>query len=465
MTTFSEAASNMGGLSLSGLPKLLKTHYSWPLYDNGPSGNYYDLSDDNFLQYVRILGSCPFRLDNIFENENQLVSCVTACKLYNASIGITYSPFLDYYFNAGQCSAGGLNSGKCPPPEQTDIDSEVGNINSYLSKVRSVLDRENLSQQTCAEVSAIFYDQEVWGSSTSSPSVVIAALTAVYDAALPFFPFADVSWYNRDTWAAYPFCDIEKPSCWVNDGSAVLEKGHNVGTSMYFPGCEATMSALWERNGVQADSSASTDGLSMELTPYISLGSGWGEMNDGGGCTGNFAVWNWTWEYETSLSWGYGANVNSFAADSPWVTIQANVRPYLYPPPLNERSEFVENDVLGPTRNSWLHFAAYVMGAHGLTVFPTAPVARTSSIPACSKLPAPQTPTSDKSTFPLAAVFWIAGGVIALGLASALIAARCRGLVRDKDLKLGIENVQKDGMAMESALTKKLLQPEMIEES
>ena len=384
------AAQDMGGLPFTGLPRLNKTHYSWPLYDDPDlTGNDYDLNDENFLQYVRITGSCPFRLDFISPDHNkqsQLVACVTACKIYDAVVSFTYSPYLDFYFNAGQCSSTGANFGHCPAPTQADIDTEVENLRSYLEAVRGVLDTENIAQETCVQATTMFFDQETWGGDMAGSSMVVAALTSAYNEVREVFPSMDLTWYNRGAWEAYPFCNINTEACWVNDGTASMEKGHNVGVSMYFPGCVDTMDALWARNTKEAQSEGSIDGLPMSFTPYISLGCGWGELTGPDSCSGNFGVWNWTWNYATALSWRYGGDVNQYSGDTPdpsWAAPLVPVLPYLYPAPLNSRSGFVDDPVLGFTRATWLHFAAYVMGASGLTEFPTGIAPVPPRIPAC----------------------------------------------------------------------------------
>ena len=362
------------------------------------------LDNAEWLDLVRITGtvflsgiSDPTRLDDPLRTTPEGVAvAVNAAARFNASLGIDYSPWVDYVPNSLQPS--------CPPP--TDESFEPAVIEYFTENVARIVQwvaAANAALGTCVEIRWFAFDSEVmcmrghpqWADAVTHKNDLF------YSAAKAILPAASVQWYGRGDQQYWDWC-----SCWSpNDCFTMREQGDGtVGTEMYLLHNRSLSEETFARAAATAAFAAQP-----HVTPYFSFGAGW-LPHDGS------REWTWNLSYDPSVTWAAGAWLAPPAA-APWSAVAVVG---VYPHVLDARFAPIDSPVLGLTTTGRLHFVAYVMGVSLLKVFPTQPVMNVLTAPvlqcALPPQPLPQRHTWKHSVTPL---------ILATVLPTALALALC----------------------------------------
>ena len=374
------ALRGAGANIFSGLPALPLPHINGFSADVPPGAM--SLDNAEWLDLVRITGtvflsgiSDPTRTDDPLRTTPEDVAvAVNAAARFNASLGISYSPWVDFLPNFT------LGPAFWPPPTDQSFEPAVlGYFTANMQRLVQWVAAANAALGTCVAIRWVAVDQETmcYGSHPEWADAVTRKNDLFYNASKAVLPGASVQYYGRGDQQHWDWCN-----CWApNTCFTMREQGDGtVGTEMYLLHNRSQSEATYARAAATAAAAAQP-----HVTPYFALGAGWVPDGLGG------RAWTWNMTYDPALSWGAGAWLAPPAA-LPW---RATAVVGLYPHVLDARFAPAFHPDLGPTTTGRLHFIAYAMGVAQLRTFPTAPVMNVTAAPVlrCAN-PPPQLPAA-----------------------------------------------------------------------
>ena len=361
----------------SGLPALPVPHMNG--FSEGVPPDVMALDNAEWLDLVRITGtvflsgiSDPTRLDDPQRTTPEAVSvAVNAAARFNASLGVSYSPWVDYVPNYTQGPA------HWPPPTDESFEADViGYFTENMARIVQWVAAANAALGTCVPVLWVAFDSEVMcmGSHPEWADAVTRKNDLFYNASKAALPDASVQWYGRGDTQFWDWCN-----CWSPNSCFTLrERGDGtLGTEMYMLWNRSLSEATYTRAAATAMAAGQP-----HVTPYFAFGAGW--LPDGRGGR----AWTWNMSYDPALTWEAGAWLAPPVA-APW-SDAAIVG--VYPHVLDARLAPASSPILGLTTTGKLHFVAYAMGAARLTDFPTQPVMNVLTAPVllCTLPPQPK---------------------------------------------------------------------------
>ena len=412
-------ARGSGANVFSGLPALPLPHMNG--FSEGVPPSAMALDNAEWLDLVRITGtvflsgiSDPTRSDDPLRTTPEGVAvAVNAAARFNASLGVSYSPWVDYLPNYT------LGPAFWPPPTDESFEPAVlGYFNENMARIVQWVADANAALGSCVAIRWVAFDQEVMcmGSHPEWADAVTHKNNLFYDAAKAVVPGASVQWYGRGDEQHWDRCN-----CWApNTCFTLRERGDGtLGTEMYMLWNRSLSEATYSRAAAAAAAAAQP-----HVTPYFAFGAGW--LPDG---TGGRA-WTWNMSDDPALSWAAGAWLAPPVA-APWRDAAVVG---IYPHVLDARMAPAFSPVLGATTTGRLHFVAYAMGVAQLTAFPTQPVMNVTSAPVlrCAHphpQPQPQQPQQEPPRSKLTLALAIASPLalaLAAGAAAAFFFARRR---------------------------------------
>lgn len=368
-------ASNL----LSGLPALPIPHMNG--FSAGVLPSAMSLDNAEWLDLVRVTGtvflsgiSDPTRSDDALRTTPEDVAiAVNAAARFNASLGINYSPWVDYLPNFT------LGPKFWPPPTDESFEPAVlGYFADNMARLVEWVAAANAALGTCVAIKWVAFDQEVMcmGSHPEWADAVTRKNNLFFDAAKAAVPGASVQWYGRGDTQYWDWC-----RCWAPNSCFTLrERGDGtLGTEMYMLDNRSLSNATYTRAAATAAANAQPF-----VTPYFAFGAGW--VPDGHGAR----AWTWNMSYDPAETWAVGSWLAPPAA-APW---SAAAVVGIYPHIFDERLAPISSPFVGATTTGRLHFIAYVMGVAKLEVFPTQAVMNVSAAPVlkCANPPAPPAP-------------------------------------------------------------------------
>ena len=222
-------ASNL----LSGLPALPIPHMNG--FSAGVLPSAMSLDNAEWLDLVRVTGtvflsgiSDPTRSDDALRTTPEDVAiAVNAAARFNASLGINYSPWVDYLPNFT------LGPKFWPPPTDESFEPAVlGYFADNMARLVEWVAAANAALGTCVAIKWVAFDQEVMcmGSHPEWADAVTRKNNLFYDAAEAAVPGASVQWYGRGDTQYWDWC-----RCWAPNSCFTLrERGDGtLGTEMY----------------------------------------------------------------------------------------------------------------------------------------------------------------------------------------------------------------------------------------
>jgi hypothetical protein len=331
---------------------------------------------------------------------------VNAAARFNASLGVSYSPWIDFLPNFT------LGPAFWPPPTDESFEPAVlGYFQENMARIVQWVADANAVLGTCVAIRWVAFDQEVMcmGSHPEWADAVTRKNDLFYSASKAVLPGASVQWYGRGDHQYWGWCD-----CWApNSCFTMREHGDGtVGTEMYMLYNRSLSEATYTRAAAVAAAAAE-----QHVTPYFSFGAGWLSY-DGS------RSWTWNLTHDPAVTWAAGAWLAPPAA-LPWSDA---VVVGVYPHVLDARMAPAFSPAVGATTTGRLHFVAYVMGVAQLKVFPTAAVMNVTAAPVlpCSH---PLQPPPPRSALPLAlAIALPAALALAICAAACFAARRCKRL-------------------------------------
>ena len=285
---------------------------------------------------------------------------MNAAARFNASLGVSYSPWVDYLPNYS------LGPAFWPPPTDESFEPAVlGYFSENMARIAQWVADANEALGTCVAVRWVAFDQEVMcmGSHPEWADAVTRKNNLFYDAAKAALPGASVQWYGRGDEQHWDWCD-----CWAPNSCFTLrERGDGtLGTEMYMLWNHSLSEATYARAAATAAAAAQP-----HVTPYFAFGAGW--LPDGAGGR----AWTWNMSDDPAVTFAAGAWLAP-PVKAPW-SDAAVVG--VYPHVLDARMASVSSPVLGATTTGRLHFVAYAMGVAQLAVFPSQPVMNVTAAP------------------------------------------------------------------------------------
>ena len=349
----------------AGLPALPLPHMNG--FSAGVPPSTMSLDNAEWLDLVRVTGtvflsgiSDPTRDDDPLRTTPEGVAvAVNAAARFNASLGVNYSPWVDYLPNYT------LGPAFWPPPTDESFEPAVlGYFNENMARIVQWVADANTALGTCVAVRWVAFDQEVMcmGSHPEWADAVTRKNNLFYDAAKAALPGASVQWYGRGDAQYWDWC-----GCWApNSCFTMRERGDGtLGTEMYMLWNHSLSEATYTRAAANAAAAGEP-----HVTPYFAFGAGW--LPDNGG-----RAWSWNISDDPSVTWSAGAWLAPPVA-APW-SDAAVVG--VYPHVLDARMAPVNESVVGETTTGRLHFVAYAMGVAQLKAFPTTPVMNVTAAP------------------------------------------------------------------------------------
>jgi hypothetical protein len=336
------------------------------------------LDNAEWLDLVRVTGtvflsgiSDPTRLDDPLRTTPESVAvAVNAAARFNASLGVSYSPWVDFLPN--------FSTPKFwPPPTDESFEPAVlGYFAENMARIVQWVADANAALGTCVAILWVAFDQEVMcmGSHPEWADAVTRKNDLFYYASKAALPGASVQWYGRGSYQYWDGCN-----CWAASSCFTMrEQGDGtLGVEMYMLYNHSLSEATYSRAAAVAAAYAQP-----HVTPYFSFGAGWLPDGKGG------REWTWNMSYDPSVTWAAGAWLAPPVA-APW---RDAAIVGVYPHALDVRMAPIFSPDLGiATTTGRLHFAAYVMGTAQLKVFPTVPVMNVTAAPVlrCALPPQP----------------------------------------------------------------------------
>jgi len=352
-------------------------------FSSGVPPTVMSLENSEWLDLVRVTGtvfltgiSDPMRTDDALRTTPEVVAvAVNAAARFNASLGVSYSPWVDFLPNFT------LGPKFWPPPTDESFEPAVlGYFSENMARISAWVAAANAALGTCVAVRWVAFDQEVMcaGSHPEWADAVTRKNDLFYNASKAIFPGASVQWYGRGDAQFWGWC-----SCWAaNSCFSLREKGDGtLGTEAYMIYNSSLTEATYARAAAAAAAAAQPF-----VTPYYAFGAGWLPDGTGG------REWTWNLSYDPAVSWETGARLAQPAAPPYNSTAIVGIYPHI----LDERLARVNDPRVGLTTTGRLHFVAYAMGMLQLTVFPTLPVMNVLDAPVlpCSSPPKPTPPAT-----------------------------------------------------------------------
>jgi hypothetical protein len=408
------ACGTLSANVFSGLPPLPIPHMNG--FSEGVPPDAMALDNAEWLDLVRVTGtvflngiSDPTRIDDPLRTTPEGVAiAVNAAARFNASLGVTYSPWVDFLPNFS------LGPAFWPPPTDESFEPAVlGYFSQNMANIKEWVEDANLALGTCVSIRWVAFDQEVMcmGSHPEWADAVTRKNDLFYDASKAVFPDASVQWYGRGDMQYWDWC-----KCWAPNSCFTLrEHGDGtLGTEMYMLYNHSLSEETYTRAAATA---AAAD--QPHVTPYFSFGAGW--LPDGVGGR----MWTWNMSYDPAITWAAGAWF-SLPVAPPWNdTAVVGVYPHM----LDSRMAPISSPTVGVTTTGRLQFVAYAMGVAQLKVFPTQPVMNVTAAPVrlCSLPPQPhrQPPPRSISPLILAIVSPIALALV-IGVIACFLVRRCK---------------------------------------
>jgi hypothetical protein len=402
----------------AGLPALPLPHMNG--FSAGVPPGVMALDNAEWLDLVRVTRtvflsgiSDPTRTDDPLRTTPESVAvAVNAAARFNASLGVSYSPWVDELPNFT------LGPAHWPPPTDESFEPAVlGYFNENVARIVRWVAAANAALGTCVAIKWVAFDQEVMcmGAHPEWAAAVTRKNDLFYDAAKQALPGASVQWYGRGDSQYWNWC-----SCWAaNSCFTLAERGDGtLGTEMYMLYNRSLSEETFTRTAAAAAGAAQP-----HVTPYFSFGAGW--LPDAAGAR----AWTWNLSYDPAVSWAAGAWLAPPAAP-PWSAVAVVG---VYPHVLDARMAPADSPVLGTTTTGRLHFVAYAMGVAQLTAFPTEPVMNVIDAPVlpCAPPPPPPPPPphAPRSALPLVLATALP---VALALAANAAVARFVVLRRER---------------------------------
>lgn len=369
----------------AGLPSLPVPHMNG--FSDGVPPETMSLINAEWLDLVRVTGtvflsgiSDPTRSDDPLRTSLEDVAiAVNAAARFNASLGISYSPWVDYLPNFT------LGPAHWPPPTDESFEPAVlGYFTENMERIVQWVASANAALGTCVAIRWVAFDQEVMcmGSHPEWADAVTRKNDLFYSASKAVLPEASVQWYGRGDTQYWGWCN-----CWARNSCFTMkEQGDStVGTEMYM----LYNHSLSEATHTRAAATAAAAG-EAHVTPYFAFGAGWIPDGHGG------RNWTWNMSNDPALSWEAGSWLAPPVA-APW---NDTAIVGIYPHVLDPRMAPTYSPVVGDTTTGRLQFVAYVMGVAQLKVFPTKPVMNVTDAPVlrCPFPPTPQ-PAPHPSTY------------------------------------------------------------------
>jgi hypothetical protein len=379
------------------------------------------LSNAEWLDLVRITGSVflsgisdPTRTDDPLRTTPDGVAiAVNAAARFNASLGVNYSPWVDFLPNFT------LGPAHWPPPTDESFEPAVlGYFAENMARIVQWVADANAALGTCVALRWVAFDSEVMcmGSHPEWADAVTRKNNLFYDAAKAALGTSvSVQWYGRGDHQYWDWC-----KCWAPNSCFTLrERGDGtLGTEMYMLWNRSLSEQTFARAAATAAAAAQP-----HVTPYFSFGAGWLPDGKGG------REWTWNMSADPSVIWAAGAWLAPPAA-APWRNA-AIVG--IYPHPLDARMAPAFSPAVGATTTGRLEFLAYAMGVAQLTAFPTKAVVNVTAAPVvkCARPPAPApapAPAPRHSAAPLALAIASPLALVLAGGAAAAAFFRARRL-------------------------------------
>ena len=280
----------------AGLPALPLPHMNG--FSAGVPPGAMALDNAEWLDLVRITGtvflsgiSDPTRFDDPLRTSPEDVAvAVNAAARFNASLGISYSPWVDYLPNFT------LGPAHWPPPTDESFEPAVlGYFAENMARIVRYVADANAALGTCVAIRWVAFDQEVMcmGSHPEWADAVTRKNDLLYFASKEVLPGASVQWYGRGDTQYWGWCN-----CWApNSCFSMREHGDStVGTEMYM----LYNTSLSKATRARADATAKAAG-EAHVTPYFAFGAGWLPDGKGG------REWTWNMSNDPSLSWEAGS--------------------------------------------------------------------------------------------------------------------------------------------------------------
>jgi len=350
----------------AGLPALPLPHMNG--FSGGVPPETMSLDNAEWLDLVRVTGtvflsgiSDPTRADDpLRTTPEDVATAVNAAARFNASLGVSYAPWVDFLPNFT------LGPAFWPPPTDESFEPAVlGYFAENMARIVQWVADANAALGTCVAVRWVAFDQEVMcmGDHPEWADAVTRKNNLFYRAAKAALPGASVQWYGRGDEQFWNWCQ-----CWApNTCFTMREQGDGtLGTEMYMLYNLSLSNATYFRAAATAAAAAEP-----HVTPYFSFGAGWA-IDDTGA-----RQWTWNISADPSTTFEVGTWLAPPAA-APW-SDAAVVG--IYPHVLDARLAPVYNPTVGATTTGRLHFVAYAMGVAKITTFPTTPVMNVTAAP------------------------------------------------------------------------------------
>lgn len=392
-----------------GLPALPIPHMNG--FSAGVPPSAMSLSNAEWLDLVRVTGtvflsgiSDPARTDDpLRTTPDYVTTAVNAASRFNASLGVSYSPWVDFVPNYTQGPA------HWPPPTDESFEPAVlGYFAENMARIVQWVADANAALGTCVDVRWVAFDSEVMcmGSHPEWADAVTRKNNLFYYAAKAALPGASVQWYGRGDAQYWGWCN-----CWAPNSCFTLrERGDGtLGTEMYMLYNRSLSEETFARAAAAAAAAAQP-----HVTPYFSFGAGW--LPDNGG-----RAWTWNLSYDPAITWAAGARLAPPAA-APW-SDAAIVG--MYPHVLDARMAPAFSPAVGATTTGRLHFLAYAMGAAQLTEFPEKQVMNVTAAPVLKCVQPTHAPRHSAAPLALAIASPLALALV-IGAAAAALLARAR---------------------------------------
>jgi|EP01046_Picozoa_sp_COSAG06_P011550 hypothetical protein len=212
--------SSIGGNPFAALPRLPKPHQSWPICGIARSmAGCIKRSDQVLVDFARVTGVLPLGLDGVNVgtqwdtsfDDSTLPEAVAICAAANCTLGLSYSPWDQYYPSPSDPTFEGATPMPFSAGGKPRIGSEAAEVafwRSRLLAVKAGLAAANaahgLTGSLAVVVSAVFVDSEKFGSdcphvmcNATQQAAIQRKHDLIYNQSAEVFPHAAFDAFDR----------------------------------------------------------------------------------------------------------------------------------------------------------------------------------------------------------------------------------------------------------------------------
>jgi hypothetical protein len=359
------------------LPRLPKTHHSWPICGIAQTmSGCLRSTDETLVDYARVTGALPLGLDGVncaggschakFDvsfDEPSVGEAVAICKIANCSLTLQFSPWCMYYSSSDPREQG--------PAE----DAEMAFWNARLVNVSIALAKYNTLKGASVAVSAIMVDSEKFSvvNNESMRAAIVRKNDLIFNASVKVFPGAHYDAFgrgeiNRQTFGDRTLDGVGGYQTWhsapgMGAWETIPDRGDSFSVSMYTVMEPGYTRQAMNRTANSCEAHKDDACASLTVLPWIALGCGYRRSIEREGQHG----WDSTYNYETVHSWMLGRELNDdyySTFPSKYARWDYARRAVFYPSIFAGGATQVLNTTTGVNQSAMvLHFLEYVAGA------------------------------------------------------------------------------------------------------